>query len=138
MGIYCNFTFDNVRIPKDRYELVKQAALKRDKELRRNNKMNDKRLKDIPSIFQEFGYTVTDQGLYYDVGDYDGDKLGYNEEFWRAMAPAVESGFIGLTVEDDSNEHYKWRFVGGKMVEFIGRVVFEDEGEFYLKRIRAR
>lgn len=85
----------------------------------------------IEDVFWEFGYnTITDdEGNITEIDTVSSDLPDGQEEFFEAIAPAVEDGsFIHLKRED---MHWKFVFEKGKVKRLESEIVFYDRPMTY-------
>ena len=85
----------------------------------------------IEDVFWEFGYnTITDdEGNITEIDTVSSDLPDGQEEFFEAIAPAVEDGsFIHLKRED---MHWKFVFEKGKVKRLDSEIVFYDRPMTY-------
>jgi len=60
--------------------------------------------------------------------EFEGDKLGDDEKFFKAIAPFVEDGsYIDMIGED--GYAWRWLFGGGKLKEISGEIVFREDDD---------
>ncbi len=81
---------------------------------------------DVIFSFDKWRYEVEKEGEYYVVSYFSGEKLGQDALLWERMAPAIEDGSV-IECQGEDGCLWKWVFNHGKMKEFNGQVVFEDE-----------
>lgn len=85
----------------------------------------------IEDVFWEFGYNIItdDAGNITEIDTVSSDLPNGQEEFFEAIAPAVEDGsFIHLKREDT---HWKFVFKKGKVKRLDSEIVFYDRPMSY-------
>jgi len=55
----------------------------------------------------------------------DKEKMGGEEEIFKAMSPFIEDGSY-IEYRGDDGKQWKWIFEKGKMIEKVARLVYDD------------
>lgn len=79
---------------------------------------------DICQIIKKWRYLAhkdTNGDIY--ITDFNGEKLGDDKTFWKAIAPYVASGST-ITCRGEDDYRWRWVFQGGEIHELQGRIVW--------------
>jgi hypothetical protein len=95
---------------------------------------NFDKTKDPTDVFHEWRYDahLSRDGKFIEVSSFEGEKLGDDEEFWRALAPVMCDGGV-ITCHGEDDENWKWKFTNGQMLQVEARLVWDDEGKHRIK-----
>ena len=81
---------------------------------------------DVTDIFRCWRWDI-DMDKHGNIVDirFDGEKLGDDEVFFKAIAPFVQDGsFIEMRGED--NAMWRWKFSNGKLREIYPEIIWGD------------
>lgn len=80
--------------------------------------------RNLPDMMKCWRWECVEDGNYFVVEEFLGEKYGDDEILFTAIAPYIEAGSEIHFIGEDGNE-WKYVFDGKTMKELIGRTVFE-------------
>lgn len=128
---YCVDVECNVRIPVQLEKQVKKFfKILEDQSPKGYRWVNSgySNFKTVEEMFAEWRYEVENDGEYFVVNCFTGQKLGDDEQLWKMLAPIVTpDSELHFTGEDDA--HWKYTFKNNQFKESFGSVEYDDDEE---------
>lgn len=124
---YCIDVTVKVKIPKEKKAEIFAAFKKLEERSKTYRWVNEgfADLGTVKALFEEWRYDcILSTKGYYLINSFSGEKLGDDEDLWKALAPLVLDGsYVKFSGED----HAQWKYIfkNGKLEEKHGRTVYD-------------